>query len=156
MHKLQIFIVAAIALGISFTAYAQSSSPSASAKIHTTEIHQPIYGFGASLTYSGDALSTFANRDLVYKELYSDLGMDILRLRNYSGYDGQQDNFDRITKEFASGAIKYSTPDYRHGKMPVRFMFTSWSPPANLKSNNALSGRTPRGIMFTALMPIGG
>lgn len=31
-------------------------------------VRQPIYGFGGSQTYAGDALAGFANQDAVYKE----------------------------------------------------------------------------------------
>ncbi len=110
--------------------------------IHTAAVRQPIYGFGGTQTYNGDALLDFSNRDAVYKALFADLKLDILRLRNYHDYAGQQEGFDKTTREFALGALKYSDPVSRGGKAPVRLMFTSWSPPAYLKSNNLVSGKS--------------
>jgi O-glycosyl hydrolase len=119
---------------------ADPSPAPVTATLHVSDIKQPIYGFGGTLTYAADSLASFPNRDTVYKLLYQDLNLDILRLRNYDGYAGQQQAFDSITKEFADGAIRDSVPALRNGKKPVRLMFTSWSPPEYLKSNDLTSG----------------
>jgi O-glycosyl hydrolase len=105
-------------------------------------VRQPIYGFGGSQTYNGDLLAGFANREAVYRALFADLNLDILRLRNYYNYDGLEDNFEAKTREFAMAARRWSDPQKRAGKGPVRLMFTSWSPPASLKSNRLVSGRS--------------
>lgn len=112
------------------------------ATLHVSQERQLIYGFGGSQTYNGDALMDFPNRDAVYRALFSDLKLDIWRLRNYNGYEGQQAGFDAKTREFATGALKWGTSDKRGGKAPVRLMFTAWSPPAYLKSNKLISGRS--------------
>jgi O-glycosyl hydrolase len=79
----------------------------------------------------------------VYKALFQDLKIDIFRLRNYHGYPGQQEKFERVTRDFAGGARKWGgDPKTRGGKPPVRLMFTSWSPPPGLKSNDRVSGRS--------------
>ena len=126
-------------------ANAQTPAPTASAtaSLHTADVHQPIYGFGGSQTYSGDALADFPNKAAVYKALFQDLKIDIFRLRNYDKYPGEQAKFERVTREFAGGATRWgSDPKTRGGKMPVRLMFTSWSPPPSLKSNGLTSGRS--------------
>ena len=47
-----------------------------------------------------------------------------------------------MTREFAEGARRWGgDPKTRGGKAPVRVMFTSWSPPPRLKSNDRVSGR---------------
>lgn len=116
--------------------------PVASAALHIAAVRQKIYGFGGSQTYNGDPLAGFANRKAVYKALFEDLKLDILRLRNYYDYSGQEQGFETKTREFATAARRWSDPKLRGGKGPVRLMFTSWSPPAYLKSNHLVSGRS--------------
>ena len=117
--------------------------PPAAATIQTGAMRQAIFGFGGSQTYAGDALANFPGRDAVYKALFQDLKIDIFRLRNYNGYPGEQEKFERVTKDFAGGALKWgSDSKTRGGKAPVRLMFTSWSPPPALKSNDRISGRS--------------
>src|SRR5262249_36366466 len=130
------------------------AAPAATGTLRVSAVRQPIYGFGGSQTYNGDLLADFANREAVYKALFADLKLDILRLRNYYGYDGQKDKFEAKTREFATAARRWSDPKQRGGKGPVRLMFTSWSPPAALKSNHLVSGRsdgTDKGLQNVTL-----
>jgi O-glycosyl hydrolase len=108
--------------------------------LHPADVRQPIYGFGGTLTFSGDAVASFPSRSAVYRELFQDLNMDILRVRNYDGYGGQQGAYEKITKEFVTAARRFSDPSKRNGKSPVRIMFTSWSPPGDLKSTGSPDG----------------
>lgn len=110
--------------------------------LRPTVVRQPIYGFGGSQTFNGEALADYPGREAVYQALFQELKLDIFRLRNYHDYEGQQERFDRVTREFASAARRWSAPEKRGGKGPVRLLFTSWSPPARLKSNNLVSGRS--------------
>ena len=139
-------IVSALAACLAAGAAAQSpaaQTPPAIVAIHVKDVRQPIYGFGGSQTYAGDNLASFPGRDAVYRALFQDLKIDIFRLRNYNGYPGQQAKFEQVTREFASGALKWGgDPKTRGGKAPVRLMFTSWSPPPALKSNGLASGRS--------------
>lgn len=125
-------------------AAAQAPEPApATATIQVGAVRQPIFGFGGSQTYAGDSLADFPRRDAVYKALFQDLKIDIFRLRNYHGYPGEQKKFERVTRDFARGAQKWGgDPKTRGGKPPVRLMFTSWSPPPALKSNDRISGRS--------------
>jgi len=116
--------------------------PSATGTLHPAALRQPIYGFGGTQTYNGDAIMDFSNREAVYRALFADLKLDILRLRNYYDYEGQEAGFEAKTREYALAARLWSDPQKREGKGPVRLMFTSWSPPAYLKSNGKLSGRS--------------
>jgi endo-1,4-beta-xylanase len=102
-----------------------------------------MYGFGGSQTFHGDALADYAGRERVYEALFGELKLDIFRLRNYHEYEGQQEKFEKITREFATAAQRWSDPAKRGDKGPVRLLFTSWSPPARLKSNNSVRGLTP-------------
>jgi glucuronoarabinoxylan endo-1,4-beta-xylanase len=124
-------------------AQAPAPPPPSAVTIQTGTVRQPIYGFGGSQTYAGDSLADFPGRDAVYKALFQDLKIDIFRLRNYNGYPGEQEKFERITRDFARGVRKWGGDSKtRGGKAPVRLMFTSWSPPPALKSNDRISGRS--------------
>lgn len=112
------------------------------ARLNLNEIRQPMLGFGGSQTFNGDLLADFPGRNEVYQILFQELKLDLYRIRNYHDYPGQQEKFDRVTGDFARGALKYGRGKGRGAKAPVRTMFTSWSPPARLKSNNLASGRS--------------
>lgn len=116
--------------------------PPAVGTLRVSAVRQPIYGFGGSQTFNGDALADYPGREVVYQALFGELKLDIFRLRNYHDYAGQQERFEKITREFASAARRWGDPKRRGGKGPVRLLFTSWSPPARLKSNNLVSGRS--------------
>lgn len=109
-----------------------------SVRLDPRALRQPILGFGGSQTYNGDILGSFPGREKVYQALFEDLKLDFYRLRNYHDYPGQQEKFDRLTRDFAKGARRAR----RANKAPVRLMFTAWSPPPRLKSNNLVSGRS--------------
>src|SRR5205823_5195732 len=53
-----------------------TSPPTSTATIHASTVRQPIYGFGGTQTYNGDALASFPNRDQVYRALFADLKLD--------------------------------------------------------------------------------
>lgn len=96
------------------------------ARLDTNALRQPMLGFGGSQTFNGDMISDFPGRDKVYQALFQDLKLDFYRVRNYHDYP--------------RSALKYGRG--RGNKAPVRLMFTAWSPPARLKSNNLASGRS--------------
>jgi O-glycosyl hydrolase len=129
-------------LVFALTAHAQEPPPPTSATLRVLSVRQPIYGFGGSQTFNGDALADYPGREAVYQALFQELKLDIFRLRNYHDYEGQQERFEKITREYATAARRWSAPEKRGGKGPVRLLFTSWSPPARLKSNNRISGRS--------------
>ncbi len=95
-------------------------------QIHVDEVHQTITGFGASLAYYENWLTAHPNRSEIYNVIFSELSLDILRVRNAYGYD---DGMVGRVKQFAAGAEKA----LGH---PIDIMTTSWGPPAGLKSNN--------------------
>lgn len=90
------------------------------------EKHQTITGFGASLAYYENWLTAHPNRAEIYDVIFSELSLDILRVRNAYGYD---DGMISRVKQFANAAE--NSLGY-----PIDIMVTSWSPPGYLKSNN--------------------
>jgi glucuronoarabinoxylan endo-1,4-beta-xylanase len=87
---------------------------------------QIIEGFGASVAWYGDWLTTHPRKRELYELLFRELGLDILRLRN--AYREIGGNFDPVAAELVSEA----TSSLGHAP---RVLLTSWSPPARLKAN---------------------
>lgn len=119
-----------------------------SVRIDPGKRRQEILGFGASQTYGADSVLRAADPDPVFKALYTDLRLDFLRLRNYYDYAGQEPAFERVTKTYVAGAEKWGRSPERGDKGPVRYIFSSWSPPARLKSNDRVQA-SPDGTQRT-------
>ena len=70
-------------------------------QINPEEQHQTITGFGASLAYYEGWLTAHPNRAEIYNVIFSELSLDILRIRNAYGYDPGM--IDRV-KQFNTAA----------------------------------------------------
>lgn len=105
--------------------------------------HQEMIGFGAALTWWSDRVINSPKRDELYALMFEDLGMDILRLKNWYyplNYPENKSptqmvsNGDRnmflATNEFFDKAKAFN-PN-------IKVLLSSWGPPASLKSNNHL------------------
>jgi glucuronoarabinoxylan endo-1,4-beta-xylanase len=101
------------------------SPPPLYASVDTTIRRQKIEGFGAAGAWSdGTLVSLGGSHPDIYDTLFSQLGLDIYRVRNTHGYDaGYIDNTAQIV-----AAAKARNPK-------IKIMISSWSPPATLKSN---------------------
>src|SRR4051812_37733445 len=77
---------------------ATTAPPVVRAALHAGSPRQTIYGFGGSITYGADSTADFAGREAAYEAIFSELRIDILRLRNWNGYavPGSQDRFEKI------------------------------------------------------------
>lgn len=95
-------------------------------QINPDNENQTITGFGASLAYYEGWLTAHPNRAEIYDVIFSELSLDILRVRNAFGYD--DDMIGRV-KQFAAAAEN----SLGH---PIDILVTSWSPPGYVKSNN--------------------
>jgi glucuronoarabinoxylan endo-1,4-beta-xylanase len=97
--------------------------------------HQTMVGFGASLAYYA---SFVADRQVVGDDLdqvlFSDLGMDVLRLGNW--YQNQSETGTSESTPFTDTAativVQRATAALGHAP---RIIMSSWTPPAYLKSN---------------------
>jgi glucuronoarabinoxylan endo-1,4-beta-xylanase len=104
-------------------------TPSANVGIDTRTQHQTLTGFGASVAYDEGEITSHPEKAALYKTLFADLGLDVLRLRNRYGDTGD-DDLTTATALLAAAATSL-------GRTPTVFM-TSWSPPAALKASNAV------------------
>lgn len=105
--------------------YAQSEEIQ-TVQINPDEVHQSITGFGAALAYYEGWLTAHPNKAEIYNVIFSELSLDILRVRNAYGYDDGM--IDRV-REFNTAAKN----SLGH---PIDILSTSWSPAAYVKSNN--------------------
>jgi glucuronoarabinoxylan endo-1,4-beta-xylanase len=95
--------------------------------IKASENHQRMVGFGASIAWYEGMLTSHPQKEDIYFNLFDDLGLDILRIRNVYRNDP---NFGADFAEIVSKMRDYA-PD------STKILVTSWSPPANLKSNGS-------------------
>lgn len=103
--------------------------------------HQEMIGFGGALTWYSDRVVTSGKSEEIYQLMFEDLGLDILRLKNwYYPLDypqnkspetmltaGDKNMFD-ATNTFYAKAKEYN--------QNVKILLSSWGPPPALKSND--------------------
>lgn len=118
-------VATAAVLGLRLRSERSPQLPAILATVDTQKTYQSITGFGASTAYYQDWLVAHPQREAIYAALYSELRLDILRLRNT--YEAGKPHFAAVEKEIFDGA----THVLGH---PPLVMISSWSPPAALKS----------------------
>jgi glucuronoarabinoxylan endo-1,4-beta-xylanase len=91
------------------------------------ERHQTLEGFGASLAWHLDKVTTSAPPG-IYQVLFPDLGLDILRLRNRYARSKPDDR--DLGQEVS--ILRQATQALGH---PPRILMSSWAPPAALKAD---------------------
>jgi glucuronoarabinoxylan endo-1,4-beta-xylanase len=101
-------------------------APTAEVVVDTQSLHQMLVGFGATVAYGEDEITTHPQGTALYDTLFADLGLDILRVRDRFEHAGD-DNLT-ITRQLIDAATTSL------GHKPTLFM-TSWSPPPALKAN---------------------
>jgi glucuronoarabinoxylan endo-1,4-beta-xylanase len=99
----------------------------ATGTIKAKEAHQTMVGFGASIAWADDQLTAHPKKSEIYNYIFNDLGLDILRIRNI--YRNNPTNFAPTFVEIVSTMNKLSP-------IKPKLLISSWSPPANIKSNN--------------------
>ena len=95
--------------------------------VKAKETHQTMIGFGASIAWANDQLTTHPNKGEIYNYIFNDLGLDILRIRNI--YRNNPTNF-------APTFVEIVDTMYALSPQRPKILLSSWSPPANIKSNN--------------------
>lgn len=88
--------------------------------------YQTMEGFGSTLAFYENWIPAHPNKEELYQLVFQDLGLDWLRLRNIYGRENTSEQF---AAEFVQKANAYTEDS-------VRVLMCSWSPPAELKSNN--------------------
>jgi hypothetical protein len=91
--------------------------------------HQELVGFGANVAYGEGQLTGHPKQSDLYKAIFTDLGLDVLRFRNRFQHVGDDD----LTTAGELVAAGNSTLG-----RPLGVFLSSWSPPTTLKANGAL------------------
>lgn len=100
--------------------------------VNVEQRFQTLVGFGASQVYYVDWLTLHPNKDELYDVIFGDLGLDVLRIGNWYQARDMQDPQILNTIELVQRA------EQSLGRFPEISM-TSWSPPADLKSNGEVA-----------------
>lgn len=98
--------------------------------IDPKETYQTIEGFGASIAWYEISFALHPNKEDIYYHAFKNLGLSILRIKN-----GYPDNFSSYIPEIVKNMYEYSNRN-------PKILMSSWSPPLELKSNDALIGGT--------------
>ena len=98
--------------------------------VKAKETHQTMVGFGASIGWYENTLTSHPQKEDIYYQIFDNLGLDILLLRNVYRNDP---NFAAPFAEIVGKLYEYS-PDI------PKVLISSWSPPYDIKSNNSTSG----------------
>ncbi|MCL6588842.1 MAG: carbohydrate-binding protein [Firmicutes bacterium] len=110
----------------------QANAASVTISVNTGATYQTLDGFGAAISWLQNVLTEHPNKIEIYDLLFNQLGLDIFRFRNqYRNVAG----FDYGTTEI----VKMANASL--GK-PIKLLCCSWTPPADLKSNNNLNQGT--------------
>ncbi|HEX2656922.1 MAG TPA: glycoside hydrolase family 30 beta sandwich domain-containing protein [Polyangia bacterium] len=96
--------------------------------------HQTLAGFGAATAYQANLLSSRGEDRELYRLLFVDSGLDVLRLGNW--YQNQGPNTtpsSPFTDQAAVQIVQRATA--ARGGTPPKILMSGWTPPAYLKSN---------------------
>jgi glucuronoarabinoxylan endo-1,4-beta-xylanase len=125
--------------------------PASNAKALTIDpaaTHQEMVGFGGALTWYSTWMTTSANKTKIADLIFSDLGIDIIRFKNWYYPDGYPT--EKATTSMSDDGAKahwdatnelYTLAKNRNNN--VKVLLSSWGPPAALKSN----GKTREGTL---------
>lgn len=100
--------------------------------VDTTTKAQTVTGFGAAVGYFENWLPPHPNKADIYKLMFSDLDLGILRLRNSFGYPNATTADVKEIVEQAGVSL---------GR-PIDILMSCWSAPAALKMNGVTTGGT--------------
>jgi len=109
--------------------------------------HQEMVGFGGSMAWYCDRVTSSAKKDEITNLLFDELGLDILRLKNWyypKGYPAitstDEMEVSWFKKHFDASKELYSIA--KNINPGIKVLLSSWGPPSALKSNGALEEGT--------------
>ncbi len=104
------------------------AGPTARLAVDASTRYQRLTGFGATVGYAEDSITSFSDRTALDAAMFSKLGLDIVRLRNR--HDGLSGSDLTPAREVVAAATRSL------GRPPL-LLLTSWSPPGSLKQNGS-------------------
>jgi len=127
--KKNIILWICIILMVSITSIPHLIAQTATINANTT--YQTMEGFGAAIAWYNNWLTEHPNELELYNIVFRDVGLDILRIRNTYRYKTPFDEGNAEIVQMAEYSLGY----------PIIVYISSWSPPADIKSNNNTEGR---------------
>lgn len=106
--------------------------PSATGQVIFTDVHQKLEGFGAAGAWCENWLVAHPSKNTLYDILFSQLGLDIYRVRNCYNLNSGYLDYISNTKQIVQAA-KSRNPS-------LKILLSAWSPPASMKRNNDVNG----------------
>lgn len=100
--------------------------------IDNADEQQEITGWGV-FPYVGSRIS-YEDNERLTKAVFNDLGETIIRFELYANYDAKTGTLNESSLSSTLELIESAK------KAGIEYMFTIWSPPANMKSNGLISG----------------
>lgn len=105
--------------------------------------HQEMVGFGGAVTWHADRVTSSSDRDAIVDLMFEDLGLDILRLKNwYFPADYPDDKTpDEMEVSWFKQHFDATNELYDLAKAhdeDIDVLLSSWTPPSALKSNGEL------------------
>jgi len=104
--------------------------PGAKVAVDSTVHFQTLLGFGATVGYAEDEITSHPRKAALYRAMFADLGLSVLRFRNRYGYLGA-DNL--------SSAVEIAREAANSSDQSPLLLLTSWTPPQALKANASLT-----------------
>lgn len=101
--------------------------------------YQEMIGFGGALSWYTERVTNNADKEVLYDLMFEDLGMDILRLKNWYF----PDNYPTNKTMGSGGGFEAGVELFNQAKLhdpTMEVLLCSWTPPASLKENNSLKG----------------
>ena len=120
-------LVVSTSIVLIFLVAVQKEIFAAAGTIKAKETHQIMIGFGASIAWADDQLTTHPAKGEIYNYIFNDLGLDILRIRNI---------YRNNPTDFAPTFVEIVDTMYALSPQRPKILISSWSPPADIKSNN--------------------
>ena len=135
LPRLQCAFVPCLALATCACGGIAEAPVNVSVVIDTTISHQTLVGFGAAVAYQPYLLSGRAADDDIWRVLFVDSGLDILRLGNW--YQNQPSTNTSPSTPFGDSAQSQIVQRAiaARGGTPPTILMSAWSPPSYLKSN---------------------
>ncbi|MBX9853655.1 MAG: carbohydrate binding domain-containing protein [Cytophagaceae bacterium] len=115
--------------------------------INASTKYQDMVGFGGALTWYAERINLNSNKAALYDFMFTDLGLDILRLKNWYyplNYPASK-SAATMDPSWYKASFDITNDIYTQAKTRnanIDVLLCSWSPPKALKSNNAIEQGT--------------
>ncbi len=116
-------------------------------RVNPAVTYQEMVGFGSAVTWYCDRVTSSSKKEELYDLMFDDLGLDILRLKNWYYPVNYPDNKSTAEMEVSWFKQHFDATnvlfDVAKQKNPnIKVLLSSWGPPSSLKSNNKLEEGT--------------